>query len=67
MRSDKSMSDDEEVGLELDFEPPVVEDLDTRKRAEQERSRRNYKVRKGIEDYFEKRRIRDLLGDEDDI
>ena len=67
MKGDKAYLDDEEVevGLEDELAPLIVEDSDSRKRAEQERSRRSYKVRKGIEDYFEQRRIRGLLGDDE--
>lgn len=65
MKGDNAYLDDEEVELDVELPPVVAEDHDSRKRAEQERSRRSYKVRKGIEDFFEQRRIRNLLGEDD--
>lgn len=65
MKGDNAYLDDEDVELDVELPPPVAEDHDSRKRAEQERSRRSYKVRKGIEDFFEQRRIRNLLGDDE--
>ena len=65
MKNSKTAVDDEILEVDEELAAPVVEDYDGRKKAEQERSRRSYKVRKGIEDFFEQRRIRDLLGDEE--
>lgn len=65
MKDDKAYLDDEEMDLDVELPPVIADDHDSRKRAEQERSRRSYKVRKGIEDFFEQRRIRALLGDDD--
>ncbi len=65
MKGDNAYLDDEEVDLDVELPPVVADDHDSRKRAEQERSRRSYKVRKGIEDFFEQRRIRNLLGEDD--
>ncbi|MBP7546758.1 MAG: hypothetical protein KA754_02265 [Corallincola sp.] len=65
MKGDNAYLDDEEMELDVELPPVVADDHDSRKRAEQERSRRSYKVRKGIEDFFEQRRIRNLLGEDD--
>ncbi|MBQ1785032.1 MAG: hypothetical protein II007_15475 [Gammaproteobacteria bacterium] len=65
MKGDDAYLDDEEMELDVEQPPVVADDHDSRKRAEQERSRRSYKVRKGIEDFFEQRRIRNLLGDDE--
>ncbi len=65
MKNSKTAVDDEILEVEEELAAPVVEDYDGRKKAELERSRRSYKVRKGIEDFFEQRRIRNLLGEDD--
>jgi hypothetical protein len=65
MTNSKIVIEDENLLADEELPAPVAAEYDGHKKAELERSRRSYKVRQGIEDFFEQRRMRALLGDDD--